>query len=285
MDENKMEPAEIETAQGDDTAFDEGWGDAPAEDDGFELEADDAETPEDQREDEAAGDEAEADTKTGTEPENDSAESKAPAEEKPKNWTLKHNGSETVADEAKMVELAQKGLDYDRVRTERDSYRAEHPKYANYESFLQKLAQSAGTSIDEMIASTSAALLMKEAEARGETLSESEARRQVEAQKAPKESEPENKPDPEAAKRASLQAFAAAYPDVKPVDIPQEVWQESFQTGDLAGAYTRWESRKLKAEIEDLRQNQKNKERSTGSRRSAGATAPKDDFDEAWDSF
>ena len=38
-------------------------------------------------------------------------------------------------------------------------------------------------------------------------------------------------------------------------------------------------------ELETEKQNKMNKERSTGSRKSAGATTPKDDFDDAWDSF
>jgi hypothetical protein len=85
--------------------------------------------------------------------------------------------------------------------------------------------------------------------------------------------------------KANVDAFLAAYPGVKAEDVPVEILQEGFANGDLVGAYARWENKQLKAELETLKQNQKNKERSTGSRKSAGASTPKDDFDDAWDSF
>ena len=81
-----------------------------------------------------------------------------------------------------------------------------------------------------------------------------------------------------------FKAFIAEYPGVKPEDIPKEVWTECARTGDLAGAYRKHENAKLKAELEELKLNQRNKERSTGSWQSAGAPTPKDAFDEGWDS-
>jgi hypothetical protein len=78
--------------------------------------------------------------------------------------------------------------------------------------------------------------------------------------------------------------FIAIYPDVDAKSIPEQVWKESAITGDLVGAYQRHENRLLKEKIETLENNHKNKERSTGSRRTAGATTPKDPFDEVWDS-
>ena len=79
--------------------------------------------------------------------------------------------------------------------------------------------------------------------------------------------------------------FMSAYPNVKAEDIPKEVWEDAGRTFDLTGAYLRYQNRQLQEEIKTLRQNNKNKERSTGSRKSVGSAKPKDDFDEAWDSF
>ena len=79
-------------------------------------------------------------------------------------------------------------------------------------------------------------------------------------------------------------SFLQAYPDVKADEIPKEVWEDAGRTFDLTGAYQRHELRQLRAENEKLRQNEKNKGRSTGPRKTAGATTPKDPFDEAWDS-
>jgi hypothetical protein len=76
--------------------------------------------------------------------------------------------------------------------------------------------------------------------------------------------------------------FLQAYPDVKAEDIPQEVWNDAGRTYDLVGAYQRHENRELRKEIETLRQNNKNKERSTGSTKSAGTRNASQAFDALW---
>ncbi len=77
--------------------------------------------------------------------------------------------------------------------------------------------------------------------------------------------------------------FIEAYPGVKGDEIPDEVWQESFRTGDLVGAYARYENRVLKERLDKFEQNQKNKDRSTGSRKTAGSSKVKDAIDLDWD--
>lgn len=294
MDENRMETAE---AVVDESAFDEGWGDAPAEsDDDFDIGGDEAtetETPAEQGEAEGA-------ENAGTE--NTEPEAEQPAAEHQRGWKLKHNGEEIDADEAKMVELAQKGLDYDRVRGERDSFKSEHPRYADYEKFLGEMAESAGTDVPGLMESVRASLLVKKAQAEGRTMSEAAAIQQVRREaaarmnpdRADKPAEQQTTPEQneEDRRRETIRAFVATHPTVKADDIPREVLQEGIASGDLAGTYDRWEIKQLKEkltntqkELETVKQNQTNKERSTGSRKSAGAATPKDDFDEAWDSF
>lgn len=293
MDENIMEAAETVDES---SAFDDGWGDAPAEDDGMDLtdgeEAPEAEEPAEQAE-------AEGTENAATEPE---PEAEQPAAEHQRSWKLKHNGEEVDADEARMVELAQKGLDYDRIRGERDSYKTEHPKYADYEKFLQEMAESAGTDVPGLMENVRVSLLIKKAQAEGKTLSEAAAIQQVrreatarantvqaeqpaEQQKTPEQNE-------ETRRRENIRVFCENHPGVKAEDIPQDVLQEGIASGDLSGTYDRWEIKQLKEqlgnarkELETEKQNKMNKERSTGSRKSAGATTPKDDFDDAWDSF
>lgn len=276
MDENN---AAVETEAIDDSVFDEEWGDASADDDMDLSEPTEAETreePEDQRpEGETAEAEKPAEAAENTEPEQQKAEGKS--------WKLKHNGEEVDADEAKMVELAQKGLDYDRVRGERDSFKNEHPKYAEYETFLNELAKNAGTDVPGLMEGVRASMLMQKAEAEGKPISQDAAVQQLRQQEQAAKAESEAADA--AKKQANLNAFMKAYPGVKAEDVPLKVLQEGFANGDLVGAYARWENEKLKAELETLKQNQKNKDRSTGSRKSAGASTPKDDFDDAWDSF
>ena len=282
MDESMKETAAV----AEEGAFDEGWGDAPAEEDeDFDLsdgnEAPEAEEPAEQEEAEGAEDAGSEGAEPGAE---------QPAAENQRSWKLKHNGEEVEADEARMVELAQKGLDYDRVRGERDSFKTEHPKYADYEKFLGEMAESAGTDVPGLRENVRASLLMKKAKAEGRTLSEAAAIRQVrEAAKSVPETPAQTEAD---RRRETIRAFAVSHPNVKGDQIPVEVLKEGIETGDLSGAYDRWENGQLRKaleesrkELETMKQNQKNKERSTGSRRSAGASTPKDDFDEGWDSL
>lgn len=215
-----------------------------------------------------------------------------PKVEEPKSWKLKHNGEEVDADEAKMVELAQKGLDYDRVRGERDTFKSEHPKYADYEKFLQEMAESAGTDVPGLMESVRVSLLVKKAQAEGKTLSEAAAiqqvRREALAKTTPKAEEPvqQKTPSEEDKRRETIKAFVNSHPTVKADDIPRDVLQEGLASGDLSGAYDRWEIKQLKEklgnfqkELETAKQNQKNKERSTGSKRTSSSVAADPWFD------
>lgn len=270
MDENKS-AAELEAI--DQAAFDADWEDAPdgegAAETGGEAETGKAEEAEDQRPEEDGGIGAEAD---------EAAESTGRSG---RNWKLKHNGEEVDADEAKMVELAQKGLDYDRVRGERDSFKNEHPKYTEYEKFLTELAESAGTDVNGLMENVRASMLMQKAEAAGKPITQDAAklqlRQEAEAAKAAEAAQQESQK-----KQANLKAFMAAYPGVKAEDIPLGVLKEGFESGDLAGAYARYENKQLKSELETLKQNQKNKERSTGSMKSTGSSAKDKSFDALW---
>ena len=86
-----------------------------------------------------------------------------------------------------------------------------------------------------------------------------------------------------AARQANIRAFLAAYPGVRAEEVPIEVLREGIESGDLAAAYARHENKRLREELETLRQSLKNKERSTGSRSAAGEATPKDAFDEVWE--
>lgn len=298
MDENEILATETDESTEDtelDAAFDEEWGDASADDDDFDLTDDGgAEEGGSQPEeaDEPEEEAAETAGETAKQQEETDAAEQSETEPEVETFTLKFLGEEKSVSRDEVIELAEKGSNYDHVKEERDSLRKDKSKLEGYESFLKELADASGTDIAGLIESTRATLMVQKAKAEGKELSEAAAIEQIrresrEAAEKQAEQKPEEpaKPDAEeAARRENFRKFMAAYPNVKAADIPQEVWNDSFKTGDLAGAYARWENKQLKAENEKLKQNQKNKERSTGSRRTAGATTPKDDFDEAWDS-
>ena len=262
MDENN---SAVETVETEDIDYFEGWDDdstpVDVDEDGEAEETEAAEDKQDQPTEDAEADEAAEETKPDG-----------------KSWKLKHNGEEIDADEEKMVELAQKGLDYDRVRGERDTFKNEHPKYAEYEKFLNELAQSAGTDVAGLMENVRASMLMQKAEKEGKELTQEAAVNQLRAEAAAAKAAEAQQAEA-AKKQANLRAFMMAYPNVRAEDVPLKVLQEGFNSGDLVGAYARYENQKLKTELNTIKQNQKNKERSTGSKKSAGKKAVDKWFD------
>lgn len=303
MDETMtMEVGTTDSGEIELTAFDEGWGDgsADADSDEMDLSGEESETTDAQPEEEDS-----ADGTTEAEPDGEKSD-KAADEAKPENkesdeghqlFTLKFLGEEKTVTRDEVIQLAQKGANYDHVVTDRDTLREENAKLKPYESFLKELADNSKTDIPTLMETTRAHLLMNKAEAEGKEMTEEQAIRQIrldarEAEIAAKEaaeSEKKQAEQPEETKEEKQQkafaAFLAEYPEVDPNSIPQEVWAEYNTTGDLLSAYRKHEIKQLRLENEQLKQNEKNKQRSTGSRRSAGATTPKDAFDEGWDSF
>lgn len=223
--------------------------------------------------------------------ETETPEAEKPAPEEPKQeaenqrFTLKVNGQDSEVDQAKVIELAQKGMDYDRVKSEYDKIKADAGtmnRLKNQEAFLKELAEQSGLTVDELMDNTRARMLM----ANDDSLTEEEALKQVrskankEAEK--KESEQAKEPTPEERRQTMFANFLATYPNVKAEEIPKEVWDDAGRTFDLVGAYMRHQNRELLKEIETLRQNDKNKERSTGSRRTVGNASAGKAFDDLW---
>lgn len=256
--------------------FDEMW------EDGNDEPGDDGETGEPEKETEEPGAETE-------EPEK--AEEPAP-EQKPEaenqRFKLKVNGEESEVDREKVIELAQKGMDYDRIKAERDSFKADAPtlqRYKEQELFLKDLAERSNIGVDQLMENVRVQMAMDQ----DKNLSEAEARAKVKAEAAarqqPAEAKVEEKakePSPEERRQAMFASFVQAYPDVKADSIPKEVWETAGRTFDLVGAYRDHEIRTLRKEVETLRQNNKNKERSTGSRRSVGNASADKAFDDLW---
>ena len=302
--ENTVQQTTEQNEELDLNAFDEGWGDVPSEDDGFELEADEPqETDTGTPTEEGDGDTTEqAEAETGAQEEADNAGAQENTEGH-QLYTLKHRGKEGLYTIDEVLELASKGMDYDGVRQDRDELRRERAALNGQTEFLKELAKRAGdATIEQHLDRVRATWSIQDAEKSGNVVSPEDALiRATQTRLTAAEPEPENEPEAEqpkpaeqqekpaedesAAQRAQMfRAFIAEYPGVKPEDIPKEVWTECARTCDLAGAYRKHENAKLKAELEELKLNQRNKERSTGSWQSAGAPTPKDAFDEGWDS-
>lgn len=81
------------------------------------------------------------------------------------------------------------------------------------------------------------------------------------------------------AQNRDMNAFLEAYPDMRDFehDIPAEVWEKVRGGESLLPAYRAYENEKLRAEVEQLRQNEKNRERAVGPMTGAGEVQG-DDF-------
>lgn len=275
MEENEVLEAEVEEVSDDlGDVFDKAWD---------EDDTDDGPIGDDTSDEVEEGQPDDDHDETETEEEDKSEEPGAETEEANQLFKIKYNGNEEELTLDQMTELAQKGRNYDHVREERDNLRG---KSGRYESFLQKLADKAGVSIDEQIDLTEAMWLMDEEAEKGNSLTEAEALLRVQRNRNEVQSEQETQAESKA--DLEISRFMKAYPDVRAENIPKEVWDEVNQNeGDLLGAYQSWENRQLKAEIEKLKKeahNERNAQRSTGPRKSSGANKVKDAFDEGWDS-
>lgn len=296
MDEitNTAELGDAGITEADLAAFDTDWNETAPDEGDFDL-SDDTSDAEPDTEDAAESEDTGSEEDTTTE---NPAESETPDEEDKQTeteeqqeekghqlYTLKTPKGEKQCSLDEVLVYANKGMDYDGMRQDRDRLR----------DFLKEMAAPLNLSVEELIDNTRARMLIQQKKEAGEELSEMEALTIIQRNRAEKQAEAQatdEKAASEAAKAQMIRAFVNEFPDVKATDIPADVWAECSRTGDLAGAYRKYadglkdsEIKRLKKENETLKQNQKNKDRSTGPRRSAGAATPKDPFDEAWDSF
>ena len=222
------------------------------------------------------------------------AEDTAPQSTEDK-YELKHLSEVQTVDREKVIELAQKGLDYDRIRADRDTTRAENEELRTYKEFLQELADSSKMTIEQLMDETRADVISH----RDGTCKEVALKQVREARESRKSNFTQK--SLEEARQADYQRFSETHPNLDPKDIPAEVWQrmndnnlllsEAYAPIDIANTKAALEAkeRELKAKEEKiaaLEQNMTNASRSTGSRKSDGATAkPKSAFSEAWDAW
>jgi len=284
--------------------FDSDWGipDFGDGQSGEDPEAVDFDTEPESEDTEADADQQEADGNEGGESDDSSEAEAEGAENAPDpepTFTLKHLGEERSVGKDEVVVLAQKGMDYDRIRNQRDKYQAAW-------DFLGELAKARGGEgeLEEKIYSlmdeTRARTMMARAEANNEELSPAEAATRAINQRLkykPTDAEEQKfavtEEDRQEKSQKEIAAFLQEYPDVKAEDIPKEVWDiVNKNGGNLLGAYQRFENRKLKEELKNLKkdldavkQQKKNKERSTGSSKSEGSGKAKDPFSDGWDAM
>lgn len=237
---------------------------APPKEPGPQPEADHSNQPEEPKTEEQA---------------EESKEEPPPEAESEDLYELKHYDGIRKVNRQDVIALAQKGLDYDNIRSERDASRT---KYAELEGFLQELAAPNGWSIEQLMDQTRAIVLAdREGIDQGVALQRVQLdrdRRALEVQQQQAQAAQQAKSQEDQRVQQSFQTFIRDYPDVDPKTIPKEVWDNFGKGFDLSGSYARWENKQLKQQLQEVQQkqatqeqNEKNKERSTGSQQTAGA--------------
>lgn len=247
------------------------------------------ETAEDEDESESADQTEEEAPEEAEKPDDSETDEKPVADDEKttqKTYTFTHLDDDPLTltpDE--MIPYVNKGLDYDRIRSERDAMKANYPKYEQYAEFLERI-KGKFDSVEDLMDDTDAALLVKNEADNGRTLTKEEALKKVKANreeqfrtKVPPKSAPEEtkKEEAENPKTSEVKAFAKAFNRIFPneklpkwEEIPAEVRSEFEKTGELAAPYFAWRLSQKDNEIKTIKNNQKNKERSTGSRKSIG---------------
>lgn len=285
-------------------AFLDGWGDEQTAQDapetsetaeGEDTAEEETETASETEDAQSASDGGAAETaaEAGAEAQTETTEQKADAPEK--TWTLRHMDETKNVGEAEMVTLAQKGMDYDRIRAKYDESKPAM-------EILSIFAKQKGVSVADYVS-----FLRTEAK-KADGLSEAEARRSIEledreaavtAREAEQAAERQAAEQANAAanaaaqrRKADIDEFAREYPDVarNPDAIQKEVWDAVAAGSSLTVAYAKYTAKQAREEAERTRsaaqaaqQNIKNAARSTGSMQSAGQNAGgRDPFLEGW---
>ena len=203
-------------------------------------------------------------------------------------FQLKHLDEVRTVNRDEVITLAQKGLDYDRIKARLDDRTASDKKAADALAFLEDIAAKSGQSVDDFMDSVvasqrakpdrsdyDAVLAQVKLERREKALAEREA--QLDAAK---------KQDAEKAQAADrrqndIKNFMQRFPSVKADAIPKEVWAKVSGGMTLTEAYAMHRAEQLERDLETERQNAKNAARPAGSRATAGASDT-DEFDRLW---
>ncbi len=213
--------------------------------------------------------------------------SKEQPEAQEEKFTLKHLGVEKEVSREEMKALAQQGMDYARIRSQRDELMNYRKTNESIVDLVTQLAQAKGMNVQQYADHLQVQRLVAQGMSK-ETATEHLARTKAESALKQQTQQQQAVTDANAARltrvRADLKAFQDKY-NVSLKEIPQEVWDKVTDDTLLTTAYSDWLSSQKDAEIENLKsqlkaqtQNAKNKQTSTGTRQSSGDSQEDDPF-------
>lgn len=215
-------------------------------------------------------------------------------------FTLKVLGEEKSFTREEVVPLAQKGMDYDRVKGQLEEARASLKEFDQVKSdlakrneqlqWLEELAKEQGMSLDDLIEVTQVDVMSRKTGQAKEVCRGIVKNQRLERELKAREAKMNETVDQNAKRDADIDAFMKAYPNLAadPKNLPQEVWDAVKGGESLLNAYRAYEIKELRAQLEKQKaeaekklQKEINKSRSTGSQSTKG-TKQVDPFDAAW---
>lgn len=301
----------LETSENDAT-FDEGWGDEPAEalDGAGEAETETGTEAQPEAAQTAQG-EAGGEGQPAAPPDGETAQGQAQAAletaqgeaggeqtETPEGFDLTVDGQSLHVDRAEVIRLAQDGAGAERQLS---ALNQEITDLGGMETvrdvmgMMLELARDSGQTVEQFSDSTRAAMIARRDKINMDLAMErAKAERLQRAADTRSQQEAQRKAQ-EQARNQDFMAFMKAYPEIKAQDIPREVWDAVRSGESLVTAYSRYEAKGLRAEVDKFRaqaeaqakaakQNNENRQKAAPGAQSAGnAAASRDAFDEGWD--
>lgn len=210
-------------------------------------------------------------------------------------FDLKFNKEIRKVSRQEVTELAQKGLNHDRILEQRDHLQQENAALLKFKQdneaiigLLDAAAQKSGTDRNTFLQSVRENAYVSQGLSRDaaheRVLREDAEQRLSRTEKADAEKQ-QAQQGQELARQQDIERFLKLYKDVDPNTIPKEVWDDVRNGETLVSAYGRYENRqlaesnrKLQESINALKQNEKNKQKSIGSAKTEGKETARDPF-------
>lgn len=220
----------------------------------------------------------------------------------PETFTLKVNHEEKTYSREEVITLAQKGVDYDRVKDQlsqskqaAEELQSKLNSQQDAMSLLDELAKESNTDVPGLLRDLRIGLLKKQGlseDAANERLLRLEAEKQVAALKATAAETTKQETGAERAKRET-EEFRANYPDVALSQELLDALMDDVKGGmTLTKAYQKYETAQKDARIAELqrqleaeKQNKANLAASPGSMKDSGGKHSKSEFDEFMEAF
>lgn len=224
----------------------------------------------------------------------DTAADEQPGTEEPM-FDLKYNKETKQYTRQQVTELAQKGLNYDRVTEQRDRLQQENADLTKFRDensaildTLRAAAEASGKSVPEYLTSIRTNLLVAQGispETARERILREDAEQRLHSQQKAEEAKANSKRDAEQRQKDDIARFQKKYKDVDPKTIPQEVW-EAVRGGELlTDAYGDYQRRELERQLREANEklairakNESNRQKSLGSLQSTKQETGKDPF-------